>query len=338
MVEYNRRIDLLWKYNKSAFSKLNDKVLSESFRLIGSSVSGVSKLISNGEMIRMLMPEILGISPDTRDINWDAKVRDYWDSLRVIVPGGGLRMETGFYFDINDYRRQKYITKLIENNPKSTIKTDEDLANFVMGSKNDVPNVDEFEKFKYGQPIDTFHYLLWLYCLNYRDVANTSSDANKSSNIRFFLHTKEEEDKVKKAQLKVKKDALQKAMKFISDSTKDERDDLLALITPESIRDIVKDKDADGKEGTILTEASNNPSKFIEIVDDKNLKYKAIINRFEAFGVIKKLSGTTVYVESADPSVTIGNNMNEAISFITNEKNTNKVNELTAKYKSIISK
>ncbi|KAF5080376.1 hypothetical protein DSECCO2_120180 [anaerobic digester metagenome] len=338
MVEYNRRVDLLWKYNKSAFSKLNDKVLDESFRLVGSSVSGVNKIISNGEMIRMLMPEILGISPDTRDINWDAKVKDYWDSLRVVVPGGGLRMETGFNFDINDYRRQKYITKLIENNPKANIKTDEDLANFVMGEKNDIPNVDELEKFKYGHPIDTFHYLLWIYCLNYRDVANTASDANKSNNIRFFLHTQAEEDKIKKSQLKLKKDALTKAMDFLNKASKDEIDDLLALITPDSIRDIVKNKDAENKQGTILTEASANCSKFIETVDDKNLKHKAIINRFEAFGVIKKLPGTTVYVESADPSVTIGNNMNEAITFITNEKNANKVNELTAKYKSIINK
>lgn len=334
MEQVSRKVSILWKYNPTAFDKLNKDVLGETFRKIGSAVGAVSKITTgeNANMLRMLMPEILEADPNSRDVNWDAKVKHYWDSLSVEIPSGGKKLETGFEFNIDDYRREKYIGKLIE---KHKFQTSQDLAEYVMGEKGGKPNVPEELRYMYGQPIDVFEYLLWRYVLNYRHVANNPIDVNKSPNIRFYIHSDEDRDKIKKDKMKVKAKALEAYMSFIGDAKRDDLDDVLSMFKPESIKDIVKNKDIEDKKSDLLDYATSNPTKFVTMVEDKNLKTKSTIQRMLAFGVLKQIKGSTVIVESADTSVTIGNNIDEAVNFIVNEKNKTKVNELIAKYKSI---
>lgn len=334
MKTVNRKVEILWKYNPSTFEKMNKDVLGEPFRKVGSSITAVNKIISNenSAMLRFLMPSFLGIDPDSKDVNWDSHIKNYWDSLSVDISSGGRNLETGFSFSLDDNRRSTYIEKLAKEN---NIKSDEDLADFVMGFKGSKPNVPEEYKWKYGEPLNTEDYLLWRYVLNYKHVANDITDINKSPNIRFYLHTQEDRDKIKKDAAKLKREALTAYTEFVNNASIDDYNDVLSILTPDSIRDIVSNKDLDDKQSVLMEQAINEPKKFIELVKDKNLKNKATIQRMIAFGVLKQLPGSTVIVESADPSVIIGNNMDEAITFITNEKNKVKLNELTAKYKAI---
>lgn len=326
MIEIKRKVEIRWKYNPSAFDKINNNVLGESLNKIGSGVTAVSKMITgiNGEMLRMVMPTILNADAESREVNWDARVKDYWDSLSVSIPSGGKILETGFNFSISDYKRREFIKAL-------DVKTDKELADYVMSSK-----VEEQERWKYGEPINPSDYLLWRYCFVYRHVANSFLDVNKSPNIRFYLYTPEERDKARKAELKAKNDSLKAYMKFIDKAELDDYNDILSILVPNDIRDIVSNKDIEEKQASLMDIVTSKPDVFVSTVSDKSLKLKATVARLSAFGVIKQLPNSTVYVEAADPSVVIGNNMNEAVTFLSNDKNKVKINELTAKYKSIV--
>lgn len=325
MVEIKRIVEIRWKYNPSSFDKINDSVLGESMRKIGSGVTAVNKMVTgaNAEMLRTLMPAVLDADPGSRDVNWDARVKDYWNSLSVLVPSGGKFLETGFMFDINDYKRQEIIKKI-------NVKTDNELADYAMSDK-----VVEQDRWKYGEPIKVEDYLLWIYCHNYKHVANNFQDVNKSPNIRFYLYTKEESDKARKAELRTKTDAMKAYMKFVEKAELDDYNDVISILEPKSIKDIVSNKELDDKQSTLMEKLTENPNEFVKVITDKHLKQKAVIERMNAFGVIKQLPNSTVYVEAADPSVVIGNNVDDAISFFNNEKNKVKINELVSKYKSI---
>lgn len=327
MEQVSRKVTIHWKYNPTTFETLNKDVVGESFRKIGSSISAVNKILGYPDMLRQLMPQILGISPDSRDTNWDKSIRYYWDSLSVDISSGGKILETGFEFDINDLSRKSFIKELVSD---KSIKTDSQLANLVM---NDVP---EEERWKYGNPINVEDYLLWRYILNYKHVANNVQDINKSPNIRFYLHTQEEREKFKKEQFKTKQAALTEYMKFMEKASEEDINDILALLTPDSITDIVRKNDIEEKQMKIMEIVNSDPNKFVNTIKDKNAKHKSLIEKYIAFGILKKLPSSTVVVESADPSVILGNNMDEVVSFISNEKNKVKVNELLAKYKSLI--
>ncbi len=334
-MEIKRKITIHWKYNPTTFEIINREVIGEQVRKIGSSISAVNALLSKPAMLRHLMPIILGVSPDSRDVNWDARVKHYWDSLSVDVPSGGRMLETGLSFDIKDLSRKEYIAPLAESKKLDSSKQ---LAEYVMGFKGDEPNVPEDEKWKYATPLVIEDYLLWRYIVNYKHVANKAEDANKSPNIRFYLHTQEEAERVKKQQFKTKQEALTKYMKFMEKATIEDVNDVLSVLTPSSIKEIVSNTDLEEKQMLIMEVVSNNPTKFVDVIKDTNLKIKAQVEKFLAYSVLKQLPGSTVIVESADPSVVLGNTMDETISYISNEKNKVKVDELLAKYKSLITK
>lgn len=332
METISRKVNLLWKYNPTAFELINKDVLGEQYRKIGSSVSAITKILQYPDMLRLLMPQLLGIDPDSNDVNWDRQVKHYWDSLSLDIPSGGKIFETGFNFSLDDFTRQKYIDKLVSEQP---IKTDKQLAEYVMGYQGDTPNIPEELRWRYGSPIVVEDYLHWRYMLNYKHVANNPDDVNKSPNIRFYLHTQEDMDRVKKEAFKVKQLALSEYMKFMKTASIDDVNDVLSVLTPDSIKKIVSNEDLEEKQMLIMEIVTSSPNKFINIIKDKNIKLRATIERMLAFTILKQLVGSTVIVETADPSVVIGNNMDEAINFMSNEKNKVKINELISKYKSL---
>jgi len=336
MKEVNRKVQIVWKYNPTVFENINKDVLGEMTRLIGSSVSAVNKIITQSGMIRMLMPQILGISPDAKDVNWEARVRNHWDSLSVPIESGGKTLETGFIFDIGDSERKEYISQLKKEH---SFTSSNQLADFVMGvDKNGESNIREEDRWKYGTPINVEHYLLWRYLLNYRPVANTVEDVNKSPNIRFYLYTQEEQERAKKERMKIKQTAITKYMKFMENAQEEDLNNALSVLSPESVIDIVKTKNFEEKQMELMTYATETPVKFVDVITDKALSSKANINKLIAFGVFKRVPGTSSIIDSSDASVIVGNNMDDAVSFMNNEKNAKYINEITVKYKSLINK
>lgn len=336
-----REVEIKWKYNPSAFEIVNRKVLGAIYRRIGGSRLAINRLLEQSNMLQTLMPFILGITPDSKDVNWEKSVRDYWNSLTVSVPEGGKVLNTSLSFDIYDATRKKYIVELQEQLAKSkkTINTTEELEKYVMGNipNTDIPNIPEEDRYKYARPTNIEDYLLWRYIQNYSHVANKIEDINKSNNIRFFLSTTAD----KKRLAKIKSDKQRKAIasynKFVKSATEEDYNNLLVIFNPKEVKDIIIHKSLDDKQSDVMDLMTKSPEKFVEILNNKSIKLNATLNKYIAFDIFKRLVNSSTVVDANDTSIIIGHTDEECIAFLSDMgKNEVKLNEYKARYKKII--
>ena len=325
---------LMPKLKTSTFATINASVLgSEPFRL-GPGRTAVSTMLSSGDELRVLMPVILGLDPKSVTNNWDTKVSDYWYSLSVEVKPEGNELEIGFKYSIDDTttffdgtKRSGYISKLIKDNP--TIKTSADLMEYVKGKDaKGNPNVAENEKYKYAMPISVEDYILWRYCLVFREVANNLEDVDKSSFIRFYLYNSAQAESDKRAKFKLEKTAMELYQKVIAD--KEFVENVLHTLQLDTTG-----KDEIDKCMLLESVYKDSPEKFIKIASDNQLKSKAAIERYILAGILKRLPNTDVIVDANEPDKVLGNTLIDAVSYINNEKNKVQVSQYLARIKGL---
>jgi hypothetical protein len=328
MITRSKIVRLEWKLNPSAFAITNKKTIGENTRKLGSTVKVVGRLMERSDEMKLLMPSILGYDSNSTNINWTDMVRRYWSGITISVPPGGKELEIGLTYDIADLRRKEYIKELQKDHPD--IKTDENLAEFVEGSTDGKPNVEADEYYKYASPINGEDFMYWRFATFHREVANNIDDANKSPNIRFYLYSNEELKAVRKETFKLSRDATTKYLQVLGD--KQTVSDLLSIFNIETA-----DMDDVDKDMALDTIVKNSPKDFLAAVNDSNLKTKARIERYIKRGVLKRLPNTAIIVDASDPSIVIGNTINEAVAFFSSDGAKNKaiISELSVKYKAL---
>jgi hypothetical protein len=329
MITRSKKVKLEWKLNPSAFALINKEVIGEKTRNLGSTIAAVGKMMERGEELRSIMPTILGSDPTSTTVNWTDLVLKYWSGISIQVPPAGKEFEIGFHYELNDFRKKDHIQALVKANPD--IKTDEDLANFVEGTTDKKPNVTSDERYRYGTPISPEQYIHWRFATFHREVANTFSDVNKSSHIRFYLYSEEELQEARKITFKTSKDALTKYLQILGN--KSEVDSILTVyeVNISTMNDLDKDMMLKGY-------AESDPKRFLSIANDPNLKTKALIERYILKGLLKRLSNTDIIVDANNPAIVVGNTVSEAITFFSpdNVKSKAIVAELEARYKATI--
>ena len=338
-------------------------------------MTAVAKMVSLSEEMKVFMPEIIALSPSSP--NFDTRVKLYWDSIAEPIPIDGKTLETGFVYDITSVDKQPYITNInaqLKQRGEKELKTDEDLLNYIQTkwdkveedynkavinasklgdrereealklaytAKYDAIWVIESEHFKFGKPINVFEYLLWKYCLVYSQVANEFSFVNKSENIRFYLTSEEAKRQAEKRKMKTQNLAMQKYLEIIS-SKQDVLDILFALQLGEDIMTLSKTlsgEDLDLQLHILLKQKmDNDPETFTKLASDKNVTTKGLIEKYITFNILKRLQGTDIIVDYIDPSKIIGNNLDEAISFFSNQENAAIASEYMTKFKDLNSK
>jgi hypothetical protein len=263
------------------------------------------------------MPVIIGLNPS--DLGWQKAIANYWNSLAVDIPENGKDLEIGFSFDRDDEKRNKYLVPFMTANK---LKTDEDLATYVMTSK-----VPEEDKYKYGAPIKPEDYLLWVYSKHYRDVANEVDDINNSKFIRFYIHDDEIVKLQKEALIDLTIKAQDKFMEVLkSNEAKDKIYNTLCVLDPVGISSL--DKFTDNEKRNKLFELFQKDAKlFIDTVDDVNLHTKALIEKLLAKGVLRKITNTDIIVDVEDPSIVLGNTVSETVTWFSIETNKAKISE-----------
>ena len=329
MIEISRKLEIRWKLNGNYFKDANKEVSNEVAydRKIGPTINAVKAMTVRDNEMRVLMPRVLGISPSSSsDLNWDKAVSNYWNSLTIYVPSGGYPLEVGFRFDFQDSSKIvkiQELQKVLEL--KVDITTEELFAKYVMD------NVSEYEKYLYGTPIDIPNYLLWRYCENYRDVANTPT-SNKGSRVRFYIHDELATVKAKKATFATQQEAMKVYINLLSEKQK-KRDVLWALGKGGKTDEMDIDMAID-------LEARTRPEQFLATVNDNNLTTRARIERYVSASILRRIDNSSIIVDGSDPSVVIGNNMDDAITYFTVENPVNKQNisNYEIKYKALRSK
>ena len=327
MIVKDRKCTIMWRSDPSYFKKLNETNIDEPKRYLGSSTPAVNAMLAKGEMLRSVMPKILGLDPISVDSNWSKMVKNYWDSLTVAIRPEGKELNIGFQYDM--YSSKPAVVKLVED---KIIDSDAKLLDYVEGTKAKGKQlVDEDHKFMYGDPIVPEDYLLWLYTFNYRDVANTLETVNDSKAIRFYIMYDGDFERIKRQAYLTAKEANER---FIQVS-KDENlmNDMIYLLDgePNQFADITD------KEIYLKTKSENESERFVLVSNDKNLTTKATIERLIKSGILNRLPNTEIVVDASDPDFIIGNTLQEVILFFLSDglDKTKKVKEFKTKLNSI---
>lgn len=329
MKNISRKVKILWRLNTTFYGLANKKYLVEEPRRIGSADSAVNAMLAADDEMKVLLPGIIGVSANSPV--WEEKIQNYWHSLSVDVPHNGKELETGFSYDFTTTDKLKaenikeLNNKLNTNSQSKTnaIKDDNSLAKYVE------ENIPEEEKYKYGKPINTEHYLLWRYCLNYSHVANEYKDVDKSKKIRFYLADENQEIKERRAAYELNKKATAEYVKVMSEPSK-----ALNLIYVLGLHNnLPPDADETDMGIAIQDYYKEHPSTFLEASRDKHLSNRATIERLIAANIFKRIANTGTIVDYNNPEITIGNDIGEAINFLSNDKNKAKVSEYMTRLK-----
>lgn len=324
MIEVSKKVNLYWVKNTNAFLAANpDMKIQEATRTIGSARGAVTTMLANGEEQRTIMRHILGVDPYSQTSNWDAIVKNYWNSLSIHVPPEGKVLEIGFTYDIKtlDKDQKDYIEQLRED--KENIKTTGDLSQYV------VDNVEEKYKYRYGLPINGEDYMLWRYCLGYGYVANTLAEVDKApKKIKFYLFSEQE----KKTEAKLKHDLKKEGIKVYLEVIKDKKlmDGILIM---EGAGLELNTLTTIEKEQRIDTLSMQSPNKFLKYAKDKTLVTKAEIEQLVNGGILRRLPNTEMLVDANNIEEVIGNSLDEAVIFFKDQKNKAIVSEYMTIYK-----
>lgn len=333
MIKQSRMIWIKNKEIHSYFFKINKDVFVMDRNFIGSGRTAVSTIMRNTDELKSLMPSILNLSPNTVTTDWEKAVSNYWNSLSIPVPEIGLKLETGWSVDIDDPAKEVAIAKLMK---EKSIKDEKELASYLLDKKEDgKTGVREEELYRYATPIDITKYLWWRYCLNYGRVANDITLVNKSPNIKFYMMSETEIKEEKNKTFALNKKTMEAFIKIIGN--KEDVDNMLYVLRTEIVGDVFKLEDSD-KHMALENIRTTKPNLFLSVYNDKNLKDKAKLERLIYFNVLKRLDGTDIVVDANDPSVVIGNKLDEAISYFNNVANKERVATYTTKLKAQLTK
>lgn len=362
----NKIVWIYWKNNISTYAKLNAEHISPAPKLIGGSITAVDAMLSNGEEQNALMPTLLGISSNSQD--WNIKLTGYWNNITAEIPNDGKKLEIGFMYDIESSNKRPYIDAINKgiSVEKDKLTTDEDLfqyiegklesinsefergfaeANKVTDEKNRTTLINtlyknkylkvvelESERYKLGTPINVEHYMLFRYCLVYRDVANELRLSDKSPNIRFYLHSEKDIKLHKEAQRKLQTDRIASFIKVTKSPTT--IDNMLfalgfgaEVIKMEDVDKYIKLED--------YSKDSATTAKFISIANDSELNDIANVEKYIAVNILSRMLGSSIVTDALNPSVVIGNNTKEAIAFFKDDKNKAIVSEYVNRFKAM---
>lgn len=362
----NKIVWIYWKNNMSTYAKLNAEHISPAPKLIGGSITAVDAMLSNGEEQSVLMPSLLGISSNSQD--WNVKLTGYWNNITAEIANDGKQLEIGFMYDIESSNKRPYIDAINRGISKEADKLvkDEDLLNYLEAKletvakefergfaeaskvadertrtsiintlyKNKYLKVVELEseRYKLGTPINVEHYMLFRYCLVYRDVANELNLSNKSPNIRFYLHSDKDIAIHKEEQRKLQTDRISSFIKVTKSPTS--IDNMLFALG--FGKEVVKMEDVDKyMKLEDYSKDSATTAKFISVANNPELTDIANVEKYIAVDILSRMLGSSIITDALNPSVTIGNNTQEAIAYFKDDKNKAVVSEYVNRFKAM---
>lgn len=360
MITVEKTVLLLFKKLARPYADENSAVFVEEFRALGPTMAAVTHMLSNADEQKEYMPSILGMSAN--DPKWSERLSHYWNSISVDIPSNGKVLQVGFVYDVNSLAKQSYVQAYNKSTGKK-FETDEDVVNYFKGSyeliiktfndnliaANKLSNMKdqdrfikdvytkkydsiiklEAQKYKFGTPIDIEDYMLYRMCLVHSHVANEMALADKSNNIRFYLHSEEEIKLEKEKALKLETDRMEAFLSVVKDQSKLENV-LYAMKVPNINTMSVSDKPV-----ALNNISLENPAKFIRTVSNPNLVTIGKIEKYIQFGILNRIPNSDIIVDAIDSEKIIGNNIHEAITYFNNETNKGDISAYETKYKSL---
>jgi len=168
-------------------------------------------------------------------------------------------------------------------------------------------------------------------------VANNPEDVNKSNKIRFYLHNQEDAKKAKKEANLKSTSAIKTYATMLG---KDDSLKLMeAICVSKKLTTWLEFNNADWKEddtqATVLQYATDKPIEFLATVADKNLLVRGTIQSYIYEGLLVEIPSSSIITDATDPSIVLGDNMDDAIAYFSNDTNKAYLSALKAKFKSL---
>lgn len=329
---FKRSITIALINNYSLYRKANDKTLDKRRDYIGSSIRSSQVLSSNRKEVEAYFPQLLGISSNNE--NFVTRLKQYLNNIQVRVDELGVKFDCSFRF----YHKRDYIKFAIEydkieekyrNADKSTLKGLKDALNIKI---NDL-NLLESTLYQYGSPINLTEYILYRHCLLYRDIAKDQAIINSDPNIRFYL---KDDVKDKERQIKLRNSINEAKRNYVNIISDDSVFDAVyiqycVLSGLPIISSLLKERIE--RETELDKFSTTEPVKFNNIVNDKNVHIKSLIEQLIARGELVR-SKFNQNITTQDGEF-VGANMKEAIAWVKNPKNEDVVAALKNKLKYI---
>ncbi|MBD5584340.1 MAG: hypothetical protein HDQ88_04610 [Clostridia bacterium] len=333
-MKYSREITLALKLNPTMFQVVNRKAIGSFNTMFGPSNKAISILSSRNAEMASIMPEILGISPDSRDTNFQEAVLKYLRTIIKEVPAEGIKLETGWDLDIDNPFKKDEILKWAKEHGIDTTQAHAKLEKeifeaMLFGDKR----VHEELLFQYMKPINPADYVIWRLALNTSTVANKPEDVDKSTNIRFYLHSKEDAKRIKEAKTKTTVDTVQKLATLYAEANNDRIIDILICANPNDVLSIIKKEPTDLQ--VAITELSqSNPDKFLDLYGKAEIKAYAQVHKLLAAQVITKDGDK--FFDTNHPDKVLGSSIEGVIAFLADEANKEYKSQLFTAYKAAI--
>lgn len=334
---YSRKITLALKLNPTMFQVVNTKAIGPFNTLFGPSGQAVLTLSSKTAEMAAILPPLLGSSANATSVNFQDLVLKHLKNSVIDIPASGYELETGWEFQLNDPIKKAKIVEYIKSNKIDDTLADKQLEKalfdeMLFGSK---ARVHEEELYLYMTPIKPQDYILWRLALLTSTVANKPEDVDRSTNIRFYLHSEEDVKRIKEAKTKkVVNTALKLAQLLAGDEASNKRiRNMLICDNPVKTLQIVN-MDNNSIYNAIAEVSANTPERFIDLFDNDGIEALAEVHKLMAAQIITK-DGDNIF-DTNHPERILGSTIEGVIAFLASPDNAEYKKQLFSAYKASV--
>ncbi len=284
--------------------KLNDKrhlptlpksMQMDNVRKLESEFKPKSRDIIRGlspELERLVLPEYLGVQP--HDITFATKTKDFWADFSVQPTAEGLRLNIAM--------------------EKKKIKGDD----------------GEFREIDF--PVNPEDYWVYQIAMQSRKVAKTSDELSSLSNYDFYIEDLTAVEAKKRTEYEATEKADIEYAKIVAtfDENQTKVDWILELLRPKDVFVDVESLEPISKKMMLRKYKEEQPLKFVNTLEDKDLETKAHVIKCATHGILVKEGNDYFY---GDENIGSGK---VVISWFKKPENSTKVLAIQAKLKAAI--
>ena len=353
-----RQVKILYKYNpqlvnvldenlqfgrySSFYEEQNKNLYSGGNRFLAQLQNAVNKLFARQDILDLIAPNWIGLSSDHAD--FVSKVQEKFLTTRIAVDTNhGTTWNISYRVNWEDKKRKKYLDALIRDGKIYPAVTDAEgvkttLPADVLEDKVidliDNGIILEEDLALYAEPLNTDHYIKYLYSLYSREVS-TVKDMTKSSNIQWVMIDPKSEERQKRAKVQAEMKAMNKYVSYISKI--ENVDTYILAFIPDSFASIDQylDLSREQKEEMLFKKVKEKPDEFIANIENALSSRIAEMNKYIKLGLISRNSHG-VYHDASDATLVLGNSMEELITYFSNSANTPFTSRVVASANSIL--
>lgn len=171
-----------------------------------------------------------------------------------------------------------------------------------------------------GVPYEPKQFIIYLWALTHPYVAKSKTSMLDSGKKRFYIHDPKRESASLNKRVKSKAKAMKVFVKVMDDE--EHMDRVLRVLGSSNPAKM----DLESKENALNRLMENDPEKFHEVATDDSLKVKDFIAEAISTEVLRQSGNSYFYMEER-----IGENMDEAVAYLKDKKNSGTLNDIRAK-------